>query len=234
MACKEYAALLADCALGQLPPSRESALMTHVNNCAACREALQRAQSASALVYEGMNLLVAGEPSPQFSAHLRARIADESPAGGLLLRRLSIAASILLCAALCALGAMSYLKRDTHPAPTPNVSPVSSGSRFAGDATPATSPVARTEEHLPTKLRLHQRKPVAPAPKVLVEPGQMAALAQYVEALQRYQAAGVQMVVRREDENSLLATRPIEIPPLQIQPIRVPKIQDATDSWQGF
>lgn len=233
MGCEKYAGWLTDCALGQLPPSRASELLAHMHDCAACREALETAQQAAKAADHGMNLLVAGEPSPQFHARLRARIADEATAGSAVMRRLTVATSLALCAALVALASMSYLNRGPRPAPAPHASTVSPGGPVADNVTPP-SPVVTVEKNHSKRWQLRRRAPASAVRQVIVEPGQRAALDRYLEALQRYQAAGVRMVARREDADSQLAPQPIEIQPLQIEPIRVPTIQGLGDSWQGF
>ena len=70
-----------DLALGEIHPQDELALLAHVAECEACRDAYNQAGTLRALVDRGVEKLVAGlresEPAPQFAARLRARIAAE-------------------------------------------------------------------------------------------------------------------------------------------------------------
>lgn len=74
-----------DLALGEIHPRDELALLAHVAECDACRDAYNHAGAVRSFVDRGLEKLVGGlresEPSPQFAARLRARIAAE-PAPG--------------------------------------------------------------------------------------------------------------------------------------------------------
>jgi hypothetical protein len=232
MACEKYADWLTECALGELPASRQSEIMGHVRDCAVCRDALERAQQAAKLVDEGMKLLVGGEPSPQFAARLRSRIADESRIGAAWTRRVAVAGSVVLCLALVGVAAMRYLKRGPELAPQPSVSAVSSGA--VNKARPASATVATTGARGTRKTGLHQRMRVLARPEVLVEPGQLAALDRFYEALQRYQAAGARAIALRDDSDQPMNVEPIAVKPLGVQPIKMPTVSSSTDSWPGF
>ena len=70
-----------DLALGEIHPQDELALLAHVAECEACRDAYNQAGTLRSLVDRGVEKLVGGlresEPSPQFAARLRARLATE-------------------------------------------------------------------------------------------------------------------------------------------------------------
>jgi len=70
-----------DLALGEIHPRDELALLAHVAQCEACRDAYNEAGALRSFVDRGMEKLVGGlresEPSPQFAARLRARLAAE-------------------------------------------------------------------------------------------------------------------------------------------------------------
>jgi hypothetical protein len=67
-----------DLALGEIHPQDELALLAHVAECEACREAYNQAGALCSFVDRGVEKLVAGEPSPQFGVRLRARLAEEA------------------------------------------------------------------------------------------------------------------------------------------------------------
>ena len=234
MACKKYAGWVTDCAVGQLSALRKAELMAHVRDCAACREALERARQAAELADRGMELLVDGEPSAQFAVRLRSRMAEELPAGVGWTRRLTVAAGVALCVALVGVAAVNYLKRDARPvpAPAPSVSAVSSGSvKQAGTATGA---IAATERRHVKQARLHRREAILDRPKVLVQPGQMAALDQFYEALRRQQAAGARAIALGDDADEPIKVPPIGVKPLELRPTKVPTVSHFADSWRGL
>jgi len=86
MSCEKYAGWMTDAALDELRAERESEVLAHAMECDACRAALRHARTVRAFVDRGVESLVTGEPSLQFAAHLRRRIAHESepafPVGG--------------------------------------------------------------------------------------------------------------------------------------------------------
>ena len=234
MACKKYAGWVTDCALGQLAASRKAELMAHVRDCADCREALERARQAAELADRGVELLVAGEPSAQFAARLRSRIAEESPTRIGLTRRLAVAASVALCLALVGVAAVNYLKGDARPAPAPapRVSAVPSGS--VKQARTATGAVAAIERRRVKQARLRRREAASAGARVLVQPGQMAALDELYEALQREQDAGARAVGLGGDADEPIKIPPIAVKPLELQPIEVPTVSIFGDSWPGL
>jgi hypothetical protein len=77
MSCVAYRDDLTDAALGELAPEREAAFAAHAAECAACRAALSREQLLFAAMDRALACAVAGEPSAQFAANVRARIAGE-------------------------------------------------------------------------------------------------------------------------------------------------------------
>ncbi len=232
MACKKYAGWVTDGALGQLPPWRQSELTAHVRDCAACREELERVRQAAELADRGMESLVEGEPSAQFGAGLRSRIAEESPTSTDLTRRLAIAASVALCLALFGTAAMRYLERSARPVQAPRVSAVSSGSvEHVRAGNRATAAVARPRA---MQARLHRREAASVGSEVLVQPGQMAALDEFYEALRRQQAAGARAIALRDDGDQPMKIAPIAVKPLEVKPIKVPSVADFSGSWGGF
>ena len=69
--------LIRDLALGEIHPQDGLALLAHVAECEACREAYNEAGALRSLVDRGVEKLVAGEPSPRFALRLSARLAAE-------------------------------------------------------------------------------------------------------------------------------------------------------------
>src|SRR5271156_2596907 len=76
MACGKYSDSITDLAAGGVNPRRERELLLHAGECDACREAYRHAKEVFSVLDRSVETLVEGQPSPYFSAPLRARIAD--------------------------------------------------------------------------------------------------------------------------------------------------------------
>ncbi len=77
MACEKYSGWITGAALGALRPGEERELRAHAGKCADCREEWEAQTALAAAVNGAIESLVSGEPSPQFAARLRARVAEE-------------------------------------------------------------------------------------------------------------------------------------------------------------
>ena len=77
MSCAAFQNDLTDAALSALAPERATAWRVHLETCAVCQSALAREQQLFAAMDRAIAASVAGEPSPQFAAAVRARIAGE-------------------------------------------------------------------------------------------------------------------------------------------------------------
>jgi len=232
MDCEKYAEHLTACALGQSPPALQSELAAHIAGCVACRQAYERAQCAADLVNRGMKALVAGEPSPQFAARLRARVADERHTGNFWAGRFPIVASVLLCVTLAAIVAVAHFRHGGEPAPEPNAASVLPPAPSNMNALARPRPSLR--EARARESRSYARRSTAAQPEVLVAPGQMAALARFDEALQQYQAAGAHAIAQPDDTDEIMKIEQLQVPPIQVKAIEVPAISDSTGSWGGF
>lgn len=232
MDCEKYAKCMIDSALGQLPPSREAEVIAHMSDCAACRQAFERAKQAAELVDRGMELLVEGEPSPQFAARLRARMAEEPRIGSFWARQFPIAAGVLLFVSVVAVVAMTYRERVTYRRSEPSVASLASGATSSVGA--GARPFVALRTLRPRVSRSHMRISMAARPEVLVEPGQMAALDRFYEASRREQAAGARATTVRDDSDQPMNIEPMAAKPLEVEPIDMPAVSDFTDAWPGF
>ena len=223
---------MSGCALGQSPPLLQSELATHIANCAACRRAHERAQRAADLIDRGMELLVAGEPSPQFAARLYERMAVEPLARNFWARRFPIAASVLLGVSLAAVVVITYVNRRSYRKPEPIVTSLS--SRAASELNAAPRFVGVTREPHPRKPGSDAHVSIAAHSEVLVAPGQMAALDRFDKAIQRYQSAGAHAIALHDDADQSTKVERLDVQPLEVQSIEVPAISEFTDSWGGF
>jgi len=79
MACEKYSGRMTEAALGALSAPEEAELRAHAAGCITCRPEFDAMRALVAAVNRGVEAMVAGQPSAQFAARLRARIA-EAPA----------------------------------------------------------------------------------------------------------------------------------------------------------
>lgn len=225
--CGRYEDWLTDASLGELASVRKAELRAHAAECQQCREAYNRARELSVFAEQidrGIESLVAGEPSPHFHSRLRARIAEESAPAHVNWRAWTpVAASAIALAILLVAVALRsprvnapYVAKNT-PAP----------SASAQTSNPPTQAVSAGENSRSRPLHSHNQpvnvraKPHA-EPKVLVEPGQLAAIMQYADAVHASHVDGEKLLAAQQQANAPLEIKPIEIVPLSPE-------SDATD-----
>jgi anti-sigma factor RsiW len=184
-----------DLALGELSPKGELELLAHVAECEACREAYDHAKAVRSEVNRGVETLVEGEPSPQFMARLRARIAAE-PAPKRwswdvwriweqgTRQRLAYAASAVVLATLL-IAAVTGLPHRRVSTPT------------VAEVVPSTTPSPHAAIAFPeaTTIPDHSRKEVTsrsvPSPRIRREPevlvpkGELLAVVQFYEEVHK-------------------------------------------------
>jgi hypothetical protein len=214
-----------DFALDELSPKSEIELLAHVAECEACREAYDHAKAVRSLVDRGVETLVAGEPSPQFTARLRARIAAEpaptrwnwdawriwEPATQ---RRLSYAAGAVVFAAILA-ALFTGLSRRHVSAPTVAEVTATTSTHLSSETDPPKSPA--NPEH-PRKEFTSSRSVPSPRirrePEVLVPKGELLAVAQFYDAVHSGRVDGDQLYA-----GQLAIQKPLEVKPIEITPL---------------
>jgi len=226
MSCKEYISQVkdwvADATLGELRPERETELLAHLAECAACREACEHARNVSAAVNRGVESLLSGEPSAQFALRLRARLAEET-ARQRSPRLWTLWAPFAGAATAFALLLLILLPRSTHTKKPNPVAPVPPQSQSAPPLALALNPPPRTVARPPVRpLRVspppslgRRTASASRAPEVLVEPGEFAAIEAYAVALNSGQVAGASTFGSELTRDKRLEIKPIEIAPLE-------------------
>ena len=150
-----------DLALGEIHPQDELALLAHVAECEACRDAYNQAGTLRSLVDRGVEKLVGGlresEPSPQFAVRLRARLAAEPAPGRWNLNALQMwdsatrrplyyvagTAAVALLIAF-AMNSWMHRERSTPPAPIEPLTAQIPASSTPPSSTPPSSAVPTT------------------------------------------------------------------------------------------
>jgi hypothetical protein len=214
MACEKYSNSIMAAVLGGLSPEHETELREHVARCAACRGKFDQARAALDVADRGVEALVAGEPSAQFAARLRARIANElSP------RPLDWRAWIPVAAGVCVLAASLVTVMIRTPRQTiVNSTPMAQNISNPEPEVPATGQgeVAGAPR---TVRRTKSREVQDRRPEVLVPPGQLAAVMQFANAVDAGRVDGEQIAAAQEQSEE-----PLKIDAIQIAPLSIPEI----------
>lgn len=225
--CVKYSDWRTDASLGELAPGREPELLAHAAECEECREAYNHARELSAFadrIDRGVESLVAGEPSPHFNSRLRARIAEDAAAAGFNWRAWTpiAATAVALAILLVAVPLRSprvnapYVAKNT-PAPLPSAQPLNSPARAVSAATHSRPELLHSHGQ-PVKARVKAH----PDAQVLVEPGQLAKIMQFADAVHAGHVDGEKLLAAQQQVNAPLEIKPIEIAPLSPPDPNVP------------
>ena len=155
---------------------------------------------------------LAEEPSPEFVARLRARIASEPPAAISPWRWFPAAAAATLVVVATLVGANLMRDRATRESRTglvaanPDPSPTTV-LRSQGDSPPARHSV---------KLRAKAVRTPGGEPEVLIARGEIRALQRYLHGLRNEQ---LYLVVGSEETSGLQPSSELVIPPIKMDPI---------------
>jgi anti-sigma factor RsiW len=227
---KQMTERINDFALNELSPKSELELLAHAAECDVCREAYDHAKAVRSVVDRGVETLVAGEPSPQFMARLRARIATE-PAPKpwswdawriweqTSRQPLSYALGVLVLATLIVV--MMALPRGNVSIPSvAEVAPTTSAPPSTATAFPkAPANPERPPEKLASGSVSSPR--VRREPEVLVPKGELLAVAQFYEAVRSTLVDSEQLYAAQQETQKPLEVKPIEITPLE--PLETPE-----------
>jgi hypothetical protein len=226
MSCEKYSGWLTDAALGELRAEREPELLAHAMECGACREALAHARRVREFVDRGVESLVAGEPSPQFAARLRRRIAQGSEP-----RRSAWVAWAPVIAGSLALVVVLALMVARAPRRGGSEATVASNPKSGpAPAEPVTAPAAspqraeRAMGGLDSERRVPRRATTRAFPEIIVPEGQLAAAAQLSAAINSGGVDGNQLLAVREESE-----RPLNMKPIEIAPMEIPALDDAAE-----
>ena len=217
MACEKYSGWMTEAALGALAAERDSELRAHVVECESCRSAQEAASALVSAMDAAAARLVAGEPSPQFAARLRARIAEEpSPRAWTLLTWPRMTAVAGVVAVLVAVLMIRSPERVSRRATTATETAASAGA--PGAQTRPSAGVAHGT------WRIAERSTVPPPPRtsaapslvfeVLVPRGQMAEALELSAAVGDGRIDGAQLSALAQE-----SAKPLELKAIQIAPM---------------
>lgn len=225
--CGKVRGWMADAASGSLSESRRGEFEAHIGDCAACRAEFQRTEKLLGKIDQNLRAALAVEPSPQLLANVRQSIAAEPQRSRRWLTR-NVWVTAGASAALAVLLIAVMLHRRNSPQPSYAPRPV------IANAAPAHAPAAPSHgtsvENIPLRpsTRVHSSKPqLAVArqelatnprrhaePEVIVQPGQMQAILQFVAETRDGKINGGEI-----EEGIKAAEKPLGIKPLDIAPL---------------
>lgn len=235
---EKYRDALTKAALGEISGRRLAELLAHTAECEACREEYARARQLREMVDRGVSGAVAGEPSAGFEARLRARLAD-APAPARW-RAAWVPAGVAACA-VAAVVMIFVVRGPKRNSPRGDVGVVQtavainpgktagtaflrrcgSGQGCAPTAVEAKSAVAMVGRPRRAAKRVAQRHS---EPEVIVPPGQMEALAQFAEAIEKKEIDPKQFQAERDALQQPILISPINIKPIEIKAIEIPPV----------
>ncbi len=230
MPCEKYSSWLTEAALGELRAEREPELLAHVTECSACREAVARSRAVHEFVDRGVEALVSGEPSLQFAAQLRHRLAQQTKPQRFPWTAWApvIAGALALAAILLIMVARNPVHNGSNSSVASVVRPISMPSETI--ITPAATPASaeRTASTPNSKRGVQPRNSAAASPEIIVPQGQLAAAAQLSAAISSGRVDGNQLVAAQQDYE-----KPLEVKPIEIAPLEIPALADATAKPAG-
>jgi hypothetical protein len=224
---------MADAASGSLSEARRGEFDEHIGDCVACRAEFARIESLLGRIDQSLRAELAVEPSPKLVLSVRESIAAEETqkarlaAGWLGWNSWLSAAGV--CAVVVALLIFMVAHRanrpDGHFAAHPQIAnaaparvPEPPRRSASAENTPLRAP-AHVREIKPRLAFARRESPRIPAhqstePEVIVQPGQMQAILQFVAEMQKGKVNGTEI-----EEGMKAAEKPLEIKPLNIAPL---------------
>jgi anti-sigma factor RsiW len=216
MSCEKYSGWMTEAALGELRAEREPELLAHAMECETCREELARARAVHEFVDRGVAALVASEPSPQFAAQLRDRIAQQSEPQRFpwMASAPVIAGSLALAAVLVIMVVRKPMHNGSTPGVASAINPTSVPSEAINSSGAIPPSAERTASTPNSKHGAQARKAAAASPEIIVPKGQFAAALQLSAAISSGRVDGSQLLAAQQDSEKPLDVKLIEIAPL--------------------
>lgn len=235
--CGRVRGWMADAATGSLSETRRGEFEKHIGDCAGCRAEFARMENLLGRIEQNLSAEFSVEPSSRLLANVRQSIAAEpqrstSWVGG----HRRFAAAVACTAFASVLLAVIVLQRTNQPTrhyvshtpvagsasaripvPPARVTAVPGDSTSAENVPPRAPAHARSSkprfavarQELPPNPRRHNTEP-----EVIVQPGQMQAILQFVAEMGRGKINGAAI------ENGIQESqKPLEIKPLEIAPL---------------
>lgn len=228
--CRQVREWMADAAGGSLPEARRGEFEKHIGDCAACRAEFARMENALRRIDQSLSAEFAIEPSPKLALRVRESIAAGTQSAPLTidwLGRSSWVSAAGVCAVVAALLVFMVAHRANRPGNGAQHPQIANSAPTRVPAAPSRSASA---ENVPLRAPAHVRvnkprlavarnesRPTPPhenEPEVIVQPGQMQAVMEFVAEVRKGRINGAEI-----EQRINAAEKPLEIKPLSIAPL---------------
>ena len=220
--CGRVRKWMIDATTSSLAKLRRVEFERHLSECAACHEEFQRVEMLLQKIDEGVRANVAAAPRPELLVNVRQRIAAQEQHAPIWSRRKAWFAAAGACAALAIFvlavvtlqrPTRDYARRPIPAASQPNLA-VAPSKRSAG-VEPAESIPLRKPALVAARRKASRRmRRHAKEPEVIVEPGQMQAVMQFVAEERKGTINGAAIVKGIQASQKPLQIKPLEFTPL--------------------
>lgn len=236
MNCERCRVRMLDAAAGDLPARQTDAFVAHIRDCVACGVEFERLRRLTEAIHRGVAAQVAAEPSPEYFADVRRKIAaDTAPANARWWRWAPAAA----CAAALVLATTVWMMwpKSAKPDQVAKTAPASNSRTVASHAAlnrASVGAVAAAPSHLSSaasirRVVVRSQPRIEREPEVLVPPGEAEAVMELAAALRSGKVDGTKLMADLQK-----VEQPIEIKPLFIAPLASPaQADDAASKPDG-
>lgn len=248
--CGRVRGWMADAATGSLSETRRGEFEKHIGDCAGCRAEFARMENLLGRIEQNLSAEFSVEPSSRLLANVRQSITAEpqhstSWVGG----HRRFAAAVACTAFASVLLAVIVLQRTNQPTrhyvshtpvagsasaripvPPARVTAVPGDSTSAENVPPRVTAHARSSkprfavarQELPPNPRRHNTEP-----EVIVQPGQMQAILQFVAAARKGQIDAAKALANKQQDAQPLVITPLNTAPLKIAALDADSVRDA-------
>jgi len=226
--CGRVRGWMADAISGSLSESRRSEFEKHIGDCAACRAEFARMENLLGRIDQSLSAGFSVEPSPQLLANVRQSVAAERQCSRQWLTSsvwVTAGASAALAAVLIGVGvrranqptgdnASRHAVANSAPAHVTAAPSHSTSAESIPLRPPAHARLSKPRLAVARHELLRNPRHHSTEPEVIVQPGQMQAILQFVAQTRKGEIDGVKI-----EEGIQAAQKPLEIKPLEIAPL---------------
>jgi hypothetical protein len=224
MSCEGYKSRLLDLALG----AEDASLRAHVDACPSCHTEFDAQLALLEKIDRGVASLVAPEPSGDFAAHVRRRIAEQAAIprnwfSGWLPLAATTAVALILLAIVFNLGRPPRPPQSAQQTPPAQDSRPSKSPQIAKQA-PLIAPAANSSDLRAIRTPRPPQSAANREPEVLVPRGEMAAVMRLYNANWAGKADGESLTAAAIPTSDFL--KPWTTPELKIAPLEIVPLVD--------
>lgn len=251
MTCQRYQKWVERAALSLLGASRQAKLDAHLSECPECRGLLGTEQRLANAINLGLTASVSGLPSPDFTARVRIRLAEESGRAQPRLAwvrsgwiRVSVAGVVVLAAFLAVIWPVlrqrkqpQPVKQTAHMSASGTAAPVASLTSAVTDSAGAIGVFGAAQARIRSTTSRHEAvrthdsaraEDNPPQFQVMVEPGQWNAIVLAYRAAQLAHLDTHALAQTSDQEE-----QPVEMKPIEIKPVAIAELYPYTPAVPG-